>query len=160
MSTPLSFCDISARFGQTPAPRETPAEQTGWDFGQLFLDYLRKVRLKHEEDREDAEEDALMAMIDAMNPPKDRRPDPDMVAAQALRKAGEAVSEEEEGKTDPARSPSVQAILALLGDRVTFEGVDDVLRDREEQIQKERLEVTEERVHSGPGDPDNEEKEV
>ena len=31
MSTPLSFCDISARYGQVPAPQQTIEEQTGWN---------------------------------------------------------------------------------------------------------------------------------
>ncbi len=159
MSTPLSFCDISARYGQTPAPRMTPAEQTGWDFNRLFLDYMGKVQAKQEEDREDAEEDALMAVIDAMNPPKDRRIDQDTAAAQALRMAGKAVSEEHEGKADPTQFPSVQAILAALGDRVTFEGVDGVL-EREEVREEERLNVTEARELSDPSDPDNNRKEV
>ena len=43
MSTPLSFCDISARYGQTPAPQQSIEEQTGWNPRQLFLDYLQKV---------------------------------------------------------------------------------------------------------------------
>ena len=38
MSTPLSFCDISARYGQMPAPQLTIEEQTGWNPKQLFLD--------------------------------------------------------------------------------------------------------------------------
>ena len=36
MQTPLSFCDITARFGQTPAPQKSIAEQTGWNPNQLF----------------------------------------------------------------------------------------------------------------------------
>ena len=69
MSTPLSVCDIGARYGQMPAPQKTIEGQTGWDFNRLMQDYLRKVRLQRKEDEEDAVEDALMAVIDAMNAP-------------------------------------------------------------------------------------------
>jgi len=31
MSIPLSFCDISARYGQMPAPQKSIEEQTGWN---------------------------------------------------------------------------------------------------------------------------------
>ena len=67
MSTPLSFCDISARYGRTPAPQQSVEEQTGWNSKELFLDFLGKVREQREKDAKYAEEDALMAMIDAMN---------------------------------------------------------------------------------------------
>ena len=48
MSTPLSFCDISARYGQMPAPQKSIEEQTGWNPRQLFLNYLQKVREQRE----------------------------------------------------------------------------------------------------------------
>ena len=169
MSTPLSFCDISARFGQTPAPRETPAEQTGWDFGQLFLDYLRKVRLKHEEDREDAEEDALMAMIDAMNASEEDKESgkTDMAAANSLADAGEAIIAQheivlEDGTKqvswfDPTQTLTIQVLMSCLGDRFTFEQADKVQEnqdkvreDQEQEDKEERLEVTETRETSDP----------
>ena len=67
MSTPLSFCGISARYGQAPAPQQTVEEQTGWNPKQLFLDYMQKVQDQREKNAKEAEEDALMAMVDAMN---------------------------------------------------------------------------------------------
>ena len=67
MSTPLSFCDISARYGQMPAPQKSVEEQTGWNPNQLFKDYLMKLQRLREQEEEHAREDALMAMIDAMN---------------------------------------------------------------------------------------------
>ena len=54
MQTPLSFCDITARFGQTPAPQKSIAEQTGWNPNQLFRDYLTKVRSQREKDEKEA----------------------------------------------------------------------------------------------------------
>ena len=153
MSTPLSFCDISARFGPVFAPQAKPAEQTSCDFDQLFRDYMRKVGLKHEEDREDAEEDALMALVDAMNPPKDRRIDPDKEALRALERTGKAISEEHGGKVDPTQFRSVQAILAYMSTRAAFEAADRILTE-------ERLEVTGQRELSSPSDPNSDEKEV
>jgi len=63
MSTPLSFCDISARYGQTPAPQQTIEEQTGWNSKQLFLNYLFKLREQQQKDTKEDKEDALMAVI-------------------------------------------------------------------------------------------------
>ena len=78
MSTPLSFCDISARYGQMPAPQKSVEEQTGWNPNQLFKDYLMKLQRLREQEEEHAREDALMAMIDAMNAPeRDRQSDQD-----------------------------------------------------------------------------------
>ena len=56
MSIPLSFCDISARCGQVPAPQKSIEEQTGWNPKQLFLDYMRKVQEQREKDAKEAEE--------------------------------------------------------------------------------------------------------
>ena len=50
MSMPLSFCDISARYGQTPAPQKSAADQTGWNPRQIFLDYMQKLRERQKED--------------------------------------------------------------------------------------------------------------
>ncbi len=171
MSTPLSFCDISARYGQTPAPRQAPAEQTGWDPKQLFLDYMRKVRVQREKNGKEAEEDALMAMIDAMNASeKDKKAGKtDLASANALADAGRAIVARhtevlEDGTrlvtwVDPTATLTVQAMLACLGDRSTFEQADKVREnedkaqeDREREAEKERLEVTETRETSGPND--------
>ncbi|MCI8553002.1 MAG: hypothetical protein HFF56_08415, partial [Lawsonibacter sp.] len=67
MSTPLSVCDIGARYGQAPAPQKTVEGQAGWDLGQTFRNYLLKVRRQNQQAAKEAEEDALMAVIDAMN---------------------------------------------------------------------------------------------
>lgn len=171
MSTPLSFCDISARFGQMPAPRQTIEEQTGWNSRNLFLDYLNKVRKQREEDEAHASEDALMAMIDAMNAPEeDRLSGQDKAAAESLLKAGPAaynsdkfaeIRKKFDGKVNITVMPEIRALLAVLGDASNFKQVDDIQeeqREQEERIQEEeRLEVTEAR---DPSDPDIIRKEV
>lgn len=174
MSTPLSFCDISARYGQTPAPQKTIEEQTGWNFNQLFSDYLNKVRAQREEDEAHASEDALMAMIDAMNAPEeDRQTDQDKTAVQALMKAGPALLESEKfnklrvqfkGEIDVTVMPEIRALMATLGDASSFKQVDDIQEEQKEQKElaeeKERLEVTEARDPSETSDPDIIRKEV
>ncbi len=169
MSTPLSFCDISARYGQMPAPRKTLEEQTGWNLNRLFMDYLTKVRARRDQDAKEAEEDALMAMIDAMNAPeKDKKAGKtDMANANALMDAGKAIvaqSEEvlEDGTkvvkwVDPTQTLTVQALMACLGDRFTFEQADKVQENTEqaeEEAKEERLKVTEERTPSEPSETD------
>lgn len=162
MSTPLSFCDISARFGQTPAPQQSVEEQTGWNPRQLFLDYLQKVREQQEENAKHAEEDALMAMIDAMNASEEDKASgkADQDAVEALAKAGAAIVDQatevmEDGTrrvtwVDPMQTLTVQAMLACLGDRFTFEQADKIQdsqdkarENREQEAEKESLEVTE-----------------
>lgn len=174
MSTPLSFCDISARYGQTPAPQQSIEEQTGWNPRQLFLDYLQKVREQREEDAKHAEEDALMAMIDAMNASEEDKASgkADQDAAEALAKAGAAIVDQatevmEDGTkrvtwVDPMQTLTVQAMLACLGDRFTFEQADKIQdsqdktrEDQEQEAEKERLEVTEARDPSDTIDPDS-----
>lgn len=172
MSTPLSFCDISARFGQTPAPQQSIEEQTGWNPRQLFLDYLQKVREQQEENAKHAEEDALMAMIDAMNASEEDKASgkADQDAVEALAKAGAAIVDQatevmEDGTrrvtwVDPMQTLTVQAMLACLGDRFTFEQADKIQdsqdkarEDREQEAGKETLEVTEARDPSDTIDP-------
>lgn len=172
MSTPLSFCDISARFGQTPAPQQSIEEQTGWNPRQLFLDYLQKVREQQEENAKHAEEDALMAMIDAMNASEEDKASgkADQDAVEALAKAGAAIVDQatevmEDGTrrvtwVDPMQTLTVQAMLACLGDRFTFEQADKIQdsqdkarEDREQEAEKESLEVTEARDPSDTIDP-------
>lgn len=172
MSTPLSFCDISARFGQTPAPQQSIEEQTGWNPRQLFLDYLQKVREQQEENAKHAEEDALMAMIDAMNASEEDKASgkADQDAVEALAKAGAAIVDQatevmEDGTrrvtwVDPMQTLTVQAMLACLGDRFTFEQADKIQdsqdkarEDREQEAGKEPLEVTEARDPSDTIDP-------
>lgn len=174
MSTPLSFCDISARYGQTPAPQQSVEEQTGWNPRQLFLDYLQKVREQREENAKHAEEDALMAMIDAMNASEEDKASgkADQDAVEALAKAGAAIVDQatevmEDGTkrvtwVDPMQTLTVQAMLACLGDRFTFEQADKIQdsqdktrEDQEQEAEKERLEVTEARDPSDTIDPDS-----
>lgn len=177
MSTPLSFCDISARYGQTPAPQQSIEEQTGWNPRQLFLDYLQKVRKQREENAKHAEEDALMVMIDAMNASEEDQESgkADQDAVEALAKAGAAIVDQAtevmpDGTkrvkwVDPMQTLTVQAMMACLGDRFTLEQADEVREnqdkaqeDREQEAKEERLEVTEAR---DPGEtPDIIRKEV
>ena len=169
MSTPLSFCDISARCGQMPAPQRTLEEQTGWNSKQLFLTYLLKVREQREENAKDAEEDALMAMIDAMNASEEDKKagKADLAGANALAGAGKAIIAQhetvlEDGTkqvewVDPTQTLTVQALMACLGDRFTFEEADEVQENQqqaqEQQAEEERLEVTEARDPGNPGEP-------
>ncbi len=175
MSTPLSFCDISARYGQTPAPQQTLEEQTGWNPKQLFLDYMLKVRDQREQNAKEAEEDALMAMIDAMNASEEDKASgkTERTLTESLAKAGEAItaqSEEvlEDGSklvqwVDPTTKLSVQVLLSCLGDRFSFEQADKVEENtqeaqevQEQELQEEGLDVTEQRdlsITSNPSDP-------
>lgn len=172
MSTPLSFCDISARYGQTPAPQQSIEELTGWNPRQLFLDYLQKVREQREENAKHAEEDALMAMIDAMNASEEDKASgkADQDAVEALAKAGAAIVDQatevmEDGTrrvtwVDPMQTLTVQAMLACLGDRFTFEQADKIQdsqdkarEDQKQEAEKEALEVTEARDPSDTIDP-------
>lgn len=167
MSTPLSFCDISARYGQTPAPQQSIEEQTGWNPRQLFLDYLQKVREQREENAKQAEEDALMAMIDAMNTSEEDQASgkTERTLTESLANAGKAINERYNGKVAPEDTLTVQALMACLGDRFTLEQADKVQEnqdkaqeDREQKAEEERLEVTEAR---DPGEtPDIIRKEV
>ena len=173
MSAPLSICDISARYGQMPAPQQTVEEQTGWNPKQLFLDYMRKFREQRKQNAEDAEEDALMAMIDAMNASEEDIASgrTERTLVKSLARAGKAIAEQSEeilddgtkraAYVDPMTHLSVHALLSCLGDRFSFEQADEVqenireaqeLREREEQ-EEERLEVTEQRDLSDTGNP-------
>lgn len=172
MSTPLSFCDISARYGQTPAPQQSIEEQTGWNPRQLFLDYLQKVRDQREENAKHAEEDALMAMIDAMNASEEDQASgkTERTLTNALANAGKAITDQsteilEDGTkrvtwVDPAQTLTVQAMLSCLGDRFNFEQVDEIQENqdkaqenREQETEKGPLEVTEARDPSDTIDP-------
>ena len=154
MSTPLSFCDISARYGQMPAPQQSIEEQTGWNPRQLFLDYLQKVREQREENAKQAEEDALMVMIDAMNASEEDKASgrTEQTLTESLANAGKAINERYNGKVAPEDTLTVQALMACLGDRFTLEQADKVQEnqdkaqeDREQKAEEERLEVTEAR---------------
>ena len=132
MQTPLSFCDIAARFGQAPAPQKSAAEQAGWNPEQLFRDYLYKVRSQREKDEKEAVEDALMEMVDAMNAPKWERVQDRSLYDSLLR-----VSEQQDGHDDPMENPEIQMILAMARTQAAFRQVDSILdrEDREEQTQ-------------------------
>lgn len=167
MSTPLSFCDISARFGQTPAPQKTLEEQTGWNSKNIFLSYLEQVRRLKAEEEAHAEEDALMAMIDAMNEAReDHSSSEEWVAARSLAKAGPAVYNSEkfgmvrkafDGAVDISVMPAIQVLLASLSAPGLIREVDDIQEEQEEQLEriqeKESLEVTEKRDPSKTLDP-------
>ncbi len=162
MSTPLSFCDISARYGQAPAPQQTIEEQTGWNPKQLFLDYMFKLRRQAKQDAKEAEEDALMAVIDAMTARDKEDKRPDAVTADDLGKASKAVYERHNGEVSPEKSLTLQVMLSCLGDRFTFDQVDEVQENTEKTMELEKqkakeesLEVTEKRGLSDPRDPYN-----
>lgn len=161
MSTPLSFCDISARYGQTPAAQKTIEEQTGWNPKQLFLDYMQKLREQKKENAKQDKEDALMAMVDAMNAPKEDREagKTDMVGPNSLRKASKAIIEQYEGKVNPMQTLEVQVLLSCLGDRFVYEEMDEVQENQqqaqEQQTREEHLEVTEARDPSDPSNPND-----
>lgn len=176
MSTPLSFCDISARYGQMPAPQQSIEEQTGWNPRQIFLNYLQKVREQREKDAKYAEEDALMAMIDAMNASEEDKASgkTEQILTNSLADAGKAIvaqSEEimEDGTkrtrwVDPTQTLTVQVLLSCLGDRFNFEQVDQVEENNRETLEQEedemRLEVTEAQNPSETSDPTQIGKEV
>lgn len=176
MSTPLSFCDISAQYGQMPAPQQSIEEQTGWNPRQIFLNYLQKVREQREKDAKYAEEDALMAMIDAMNASEEDKVSgkTEQTLTNSLADAGKAIvaqSEEimEDGTkrtrwVDPTQTLTVQALLSCLGDRFNFEQVDQVEENNRETLEQEedemRLEVTEAQNPSETSDPTQIGKEV
>ncbi len=176
MSTPLSFCDISARYGQMPAPQQSIEEQTGWNPRQIFLNYLQRVREQREKDAKYAEEDALMAMIDAMNASEEDKVSgkTEQTLTNSLADAGKAIvaqSEEimEDGTkrtrwVDPTQTLTVQALLSCLGDRFNFEQVDQVEENNRETLEQEedemRLEVTEAQNPSETSDPTQIGKEV
>ena len=169
MSTPLSFCDISARFGQGPAPRQTVEEQTGWNPGQLFLDLLQKIQERKEQSAKEAEEDALMAMIDAMNASEEDMESgrTEQTLTESLANAGKAINERYNGRVAPEDTLTVQVLLSCLGDRFNFEQVDEIQEnqdkaqeDREQETEKERLEVTEACDPSETGEPNQPGKEV
>lgn len=140
MQTPLSFCDIAARFGQTPAPRKSVAEQTGWNPDQLFRDYLTKVRSQREKDEREAVEDALMEMVDAINAPKWERTEDRSPYDSLLR-----ISEQQDGHDDPMENPEIQMILAMARTQAAFRQVDDILnREEQEEVQTEAASKTSE----------------
>ena len=135
IQTPLTTCDIGARYHPV-AEKPTLQELTGWDPNQLFLGYLQKVREKRDEDLKHAEEDALMAMVDAMNAGDREGAEGQERAENILLKASQSISEKTGGKVDPATTLTVQAILACLGDRVSFEQADELQEAREERAEE------------------------
>lgn len=169
MSTPISFCDISARYGQAPAPQKTIEEQTGWNLSDLFLNYMLKLRRQNQQSAKQAEEDALMAMIDAMNASEEDKASgkAERTLANALANAGKAVHERYDGAVAPEDTLTVQVMLACLGDRFTFEQA-DAIRENTQKTQQleerdrreERRDVTEARDPSETGDPHQIGKEV
>lgn len=169
MSTPLSFCDISARFGQAPAPQQTIEEQTGWNPKQFFLDLLQKLEERKEQSAKEAEEDALMAMIDAMNASEEDMESgkTERTLTESLANAGKAINERYNGKVAPEDTLTVQVLLSCLGDRFNFEQADEIQEnqdeareDREQETEQERLEVTEACDPGKISEPDQFRKEV
>ena len=174
MSTPLSFCDISARYGQMPAPQKSVEEQTGWNPNQLFKDYLMKLQRLREQEEEHAREDALMAMIDAMNASEEDKGRTEQTLANSLAKAGKAIVDQHvevrpDGTkqvtfVDPSATLTVQALLSCLGDRFNFEEADQIQEDQEkaeeQRTEEERLEATETRGPSETSGPNPIGKEV
>ena len=171
MSTPLSVCDIGARYGQAPAPQKTVEGQAGWDLSQTFRNYLLKVRRQNQQAAKEAEEDALMAVIDAMNASEEdkRSGRLERTLTKSLADAGKSIAEQneevlEDGTrqaewVDPSLSLTIQVLLSCAGDRFTFEQADEVRENAEESLEKQRAgeesrNVTEKRDLSSTGDLD------
>ena len=202
MSTPLSICDISARYGQTPASPLMIGEQTAWNPKQPFsdclymaleqresvreaeqdpfeamsdaiLDNFRKAEEMRKQKAKEDEEDALMAVIDALNASEEDVESGRLeeTLTKSLAKAGKAIQEQSEeiledgtrltACVDPLTRLSVRVLLSCLGDRFSFEQVDEVQQNirearelRESRKQEEEcLDVTEQRDLSDTGDP-------
>lgn len=201
MSMPLSICDMSAWYGQMPAPQLIPGEQTGWNAKQSFSDHLcmalerresvreaeedpfeamneaildnfRKAEEMRKQKAKEEEEDAMMAVIDAMNAPEEDKESGklEQTLTKSLMRAGKAIQEQSEeiledgtkqvAYVDPLTRLSVRALLACLGDRFSFEQVDAVQENvreaqetREQATEEECLDVTEQRDLSDTGDP-------
>lgn len=204
MSTPLSICDISAIRGQMPAPQHMVGEQNGWNtkqtfsdcmsmalelretvqepeqdpfeaMNEAFLENIRKAEELRKQRARESEEDALMAVIDALNAPKEDVESGRLeeTLTKSLMKAGKAITEQSEevledgtkvvGWVDPLTRLSVRVLLACLGDRFNFEQADEVqenireaqeLREgREQENEEEGLDVTEQRDLSDTSDP-------
>lgn len=171
MSTPLSVCDIGARYGQAPAPQKPIEEQAGWDLSQTFRNYLLKVRRQNQQAAKEAEEDALMAVIDAMNASEEDKKSGrlERTLTKSLADAGKSIAEQheevqEDGTrqaewVDPSLSLTIQVLLSCAGDRFTFEQADEVRENAEESLEKQRAgeesrNVTEKRDLSSTGDLD------
>lgn len=201
MSTPLSFCGISARYGQMPAP-QLIGEQTGWNTKQpfsdclcmalelreqsvketeqdpmeamteAFLENIRKAEELRKQKAKESEEDALMAVIDALNAPEEDKESGRMerTLTKSLMQAGKAIQEQSEdiledgtkwvSWVDPLTRLSVQVLLSCLGDRFSFEQVDEARENtreaqeiQEQETEEEYLDVTEQRDLSDTGDP-------
>ena len=174
MSTPLSFCDVSARYGQTPVPQPTVEGQTGWNPKRLFLDLMLKFREQQEENAKQAEEVALMAMIDAMNASEEDKASgkTERTLIDSLANAGKAITAQhetvlEDGTrqvewVDPTTTLTVQVLMSCLGDRFTWEQADKIQEnqdkaqaDQEQENVEERLEVTQARSPGDTIDPDS-----
>lgn len=203
MSTPLSICDNSARFGQMPALQQLAGEQTAWNPKQSFvdcmalelrgekvqeveedpfeamtyviLDNFRKAEEWRKQKAKESEEDALIAVIDALNASEEDLESGrlEQTLTKSLMQAGKAITEQSEdvledgtksvGWVDPLTHLSVRVLLSCLGDRFNFEQADEVrenireaqeLRERQEQgAEKESLDVTGQRDLSDTGNP-------
>lgn len=201
MSTPLSVCDISAWYGQMPASQQIVGEQTGWNtkqsfserlcmalerresvqeaeqdpfeaMNEAFLDNIRKAEEIRKQRAKEDEEDALMAVIDALNASEEDKESGrlEQTLTKSLAKAGKAIQEQSEeiledgtklvGWVDPLTRLSVQVMLSCLSDRFDFEQVDEVQENireaqevQERETEEEGLDVTEQRDLSDTGDP-------
>ena len=126
MSTPLSICDIGARYGQMPGPQQTAGELTAWNpkrsfldcmalelreqsvqeieqdpfeaMNEAFLDNISKAKELRKQKAKEAEEDALMAVIDALNASEDDKESGrlERTLTKSLMKAGKAITEQSE----------------------------------------------------------------
>lgn len=204
MSTPLSICDASARFGQMSAPQQPVGEQAAWNAKQTFseclfmaleqresvqaveqdpfeamtdaiLENFRKAEEMRKQKAKEDEEDALVAVVDALNASEEdlKSGRLERTLTQSLMKAGKAITEQSEdihedgtksvGWVDPLTRLSVRVLLSCLGDRFNFEQVDEVqenirqaqeIRESQEQeTEEECLDATEQRDLSDTGDP-------
>lgn len=153
MQNANSFYDIQMRYDPGYNPNAVK-NVLDWNPSEMFRQYLAAVRERRDREEGQQIEDALMAVIDSMNASEDESgADRDQAVTEALRSAGEAVSQRANGKGDPTQSLPVQVILACLGDRARLEMADAVREEHEEQL--EQLERTDKTLKGGENDECN-----
>lgn len=161
--------------GRCPLPREASRSRLAGTPTCFSRTYLNKVRRHRKEQEEHAAEDALLAVIDAMNTrDKDRNVDPEKVAAESLMRAGPSVQQSEKfqelreksgGKIDITVMPEIRALMMCLSSTSMFRHMDEIQENTDKALEEqaeeeERLKVTEARGPSEISDPNEVKKEV
>lgn len=150
------FCDIQTRYDPEFYDKYNPnsvQNRLNWNPSDTFRQYLASVKERRTREESQQVEDALMAVIDSMNASDDESgADRDQAVTGALQSASQAISQRSGGKADPTGDPSVQLILACLGDRVRLEMADDIQEEHEAQMEQRKAEQTEETLKGGEQD--------